>query len=56
MREQPRNTLVQINEEEIYENEYKLYENEYRIMIVKMIQNLKNRMEKNSRINKDLEN
>ena len=52
MKEQSRNTLVPINEEEIYENEYKLYENEYRIMIVKMIQNLKNRMEEMQELTK----
>ena len=42
MKEQPRNTEVQINEEEIG----KLPEKEFRIMIVKMIKNLENRMEK----------
>ena len=42
MKEQTRNTEVQINEKEIG----KLPEKEFRIMIVKMIQNLKNRMEK----------
>ena len=42
MKEQIRNTEVQINEEEIS----KLPEKEFRIMIVKMIQNLKYRMEK----------
>ena len=42
MKEQTRNTEVQINEEEIG----KLPEKELRIMIVKMIQNLENRMEK----------
>ena len=42
MKEQTRNTEVQINEEEIG----KLPEKEFRIMIVKMIQNLKYRMEK----------
>ena len=42
MKEQPRNTQVQINEEETG----KLTEKEFRVMIVQMIQNLKNRMEK----------
>ena len=42
MKEQTRNTEVQINEKEIS----KLPEKEFRIMIVKMIQNLKYRMEK----------
>ena len=42
MKEQTRNTEVQINEEEIA----KLPEKEFRIMIVKMIKNLENRMEK----------
>ena len=42
MKEQTRNTEVQINEEEIG----KLPEKEFRIMIVKMIKNLENRMEK----------
>ena len=42
MKEQVRNTEVQINEEEIG----KLPEKEFRIMIVKMIKNLENRMEK----------
>ena len=42
MKEQPRNTEVQINEEEIG----KLPEREFRIMIVKMIKNLENKMEK----------
>ena len=52
MKEQTRNTKVQINEEEIE----KLPEKEFRIMIVKMIKNLKNRMEKmQESINKDLE-
>ena len=52
MKEQTRNTEVQINEEEIG----KLHEKEFRIMIVRMIKNLENRMEKNARIiNKDLE-
>ena len=42
MKEQTRNTEVQINEMEIG----KLPEKEFRIMIVKMIKNLKNRMRK----------
>ena len=42
MREQGKNSQYQINEEEIS----KLPEKEFRIMIVKMIQNLKYRMEK----------
>ena len=50
MKEQ--NSEVQINEEEIS----KLPEKEFRIMIVKMIQNLENKMEKmQESINKDLE-
>ena len=52
MKEQTRNTEVQINEEEIG----KLPEKEFRIMIVKMIKNLENKMEKmQDSINKDLE-
>ena len=52
MKEQTRNTEIQINEEEIG----KLTEKEFRIMIVKMIKNLKNKMEKiQESINKDLE-
>ena len=52
MKEQTRNTEVQINEEEIG----KLLEKEFRIMIVKMIKNLENRMQKmQESINKDLE-
>ena len=52
MKEQTRNTEVQINEEETG----KLPEKEFRIMIVKMIKNLKNKMEKmEESINKDLE-
>ena len=52
MKEQTRNTQVQINEEEIS----KLPEKEFRIIIVKMIQNLENKMEKmQESINKDLE-
>ena len=52
MKEQTRNTEVQINEEKIG----KLPEKEFRIMIVKMIENLENKMEKlKESINKDLE-
>ena len=52
MKEQTRNTDVQINKEEIG----KLPEKEYRIMIVKMIKNLKNKMKRmQESINKDLE-
>ena len=52
MKEQTRNTEVQINEEEIG----KLPEKEFRIIIVKMIKNLENRMEKmQGSINKDPE-
>ena len=52
MKEQFRNTDVQINEEEIC----KLPEKEFRIMIVKIIKNLENKMEKmQESINKDLE-
>ena len=52
MKQQTRNTEVQINEEEID----KLPEKEFRIMIVKMIKHLENRMEKmQESINKDLE-
>ena len=52
MKEQTRNTEVQINEEEIE----KLPGKEFRIMIVKMIKNLENKMEKmQESINKDLE-
>ena len=51
MKEQTRNTEVQINEEEIG----KLPKKEFRIMIVKMIKNLENKMEKlRESINKDL--
>ena len=42
MKEQTRNTAVQINEEEIR----KLPEKEFSIMIVKMIKSLENKMEK----------
>ena len=52
MKEQTRRTEVQINEEEIG----KLHEKEFRIMIIKMIQNLQNRMDKmQESINKDQE-
>ena len=47
MKKQIRNIEVQINEEEIG----KLHEKEFKIMIVKMIKNLENKMEKNARIN-----
>ena len=53
MKEQTRNTEVQINEEEIG----KLPEKEFRIMIVKMIKNLENKMEKmQESISRDLKN
>ena len=42
MKEQTRNTETQINEEEIR----KLPEKEFRVMIVKMIKNFENKMEK----------
>ena len=52
MKEQTRNTEIQINEEDIG----KLPEKEIRIMIVKMIKNLENKMKKiQESINKDLE-
>ena len=52
MKEQTRNTKVQINEEEID----KLPEKEIRIIIVKMLKNLENKMEKmQESINKHLE-
>ena len=52
MKKQTRNTEVQINEEEIG----KLSEKEFRIMIIKMVKNLENKMEKmQESINKDLE-
>ena len=52
MKEQIRNREVQINEEEIR----KVPEKEFRIMIVKMIKNLENKMEKmQESIKKDLE-
>ena len=51
MKEQTRNTQVQIIEEEID----KLSEKEFRIMIVNMIRNLESNMEKiQESINKDL--
>ena len=52
MKEQARNTEVQINEEEIGT----VPEKEFRIIIVKIIKNLENKMEKmQESINKDLE-
>ena len=52
MKEQTGNTEVQINEEEIS----KLPEKEFRIMIIKMVKTLENKMEKmKESINKDLE-
>ena len=52
MKEQTRNTEVQINENETG----KLPEKEFRIMVVKMIKNLESRMEKmQESINKELE-
>jgi len=52
MKEQTRNTEIQINEEEIV----KLSEKEFRLMIAKMIKTLENKMEKmQESINKDLE-
>ena len=52
MKEQGKNLQDQINEEEIGN----LPEKEFRVMIVKMIQNLGNRMEKiQEAFNKDLE-
>ena len=52
IKEQTRNTEIQINKEEIS----KLPEKEFRIMIVKVIQNLENKMEKmQESINKDPE-
>ena len=47
-KQQARNTEVQINEEEIG----KLPEKEFRIMIVKMIRNLENKMEKMQELTK----
>ena len=46
MKEQTRNTEVQINEEEIGTLPEKLPEKEFRIMMVKMIKNLENKIEK----------
>ena len=52
MKERTRNIEIQVNEEEIG----KLPEKEFRIIIGKMIKNLKNKMEKiQESINKDLE-
>ena len=52
MKEQTRNTEVQINEEETGT----LLGKEFRIMIIKMIKNLENKMDKmQESINKDLE-
>ena len=52
IKEQTRNTEVQVNEKEIG----KLPEKEFRIIIVKMIKNLENTMEKmQESINKELE-
>ena len=51
MKEQTRNTEIQIKEEEIG----KLPEKQFRTMIVKMIKNLENKMEKTKdSVNKDL--
>ena len=51
MKEETRNTEVQVNEEE----RGNLPEKEFRVMIVKMIKNLENKMEKiQEAINKDL--
>ena len=52
MKEQGKNPPDQTNEEEICS----LPEKEFRVMIVKMIQNLRNRMEKTQQtFNKDVE-
>ena len=51
MKEQDKNPPDQTNEEEIGS----LPEKEFRVMRVKMIQNLGNRMEKKQTFNKDLE-
>ena len=49
MKEQTRNTEVQINQEELGN------EKEFRIMVVKMIKTLENKMEKMQKsVNKDL--
>ena len=51
-KEQDKNPQDQLNEEEIG----KLREKEFRVMIVKMMQNLRNKMEKTQEtFNKDLE-
>ena len=51
MKEQTRNTEVQVNEEELG----KLPEKEFRKMIIKMIKNLENKMEKmQESMNEDL--
>ena len=52
MKEQTRNTGVQINEEEID----KLSGKEFRIMIVKMIKNLESKMEKTQESTKKTQN
>ena len=53
MKEQTRNTEIQINEEDIG----KLPGKEFRIMIVKIMKNFENKREKmEESINKDLEN
>ena len=52
MKEQLRNTEAQINKEEIG----KLLEKEFRMMIIKMIKSLENKMEKmQESVNKELE-
>ena len=52
MKEQTRNTEIQTNEEKIG----KLTEKEFRIMLVKMIKHLENKIKKmQESINKDLE-
>jgi len=48
MKEQIRNTVVQINEEEIC----KLPEKKFRIMIVKKIKNLEHKMDKMQQLKK----
>ena len=50
IKDQTGNTEVQMNEEEIS----KLPEKEFKIMIIKVIKNLENKMEKMQAINKDL--
>ena len=52
MKEQTRNTKVQINEEEIG----KLPEKGFRITIIKMIKNLENKMEKMQELTKTQKN